>query len=138
MIENDGPEVVFRPIPLNDPLLFLKLPEQGGAGQWCEQRELCELHSGLLDEIERVPKDVQAIVVKAEDERSPDLNSGLVDAVNVVQVPVGPVYTLAGIADAPIGKTLKANEYSITTTLPGQPHQFLVAGEIDRDLGCPG
>src|SRR2546425_10855361 len=35
MIENDRPEIIFRPIAVNDPLLLLKLPEQGRAWQRC-------------------------------------------------------------------------------------------------------
>ena len=31
----------------------------------------------------------------------------------------------------------RIDKHSITTTLPSQPHEFLVAGKIDGDLGSP-
>src|SRR6185503_11781719 len=117
-----------------DPLFFFELPEQSGSRQRREQGKLGKLHSRLLDETQRLAKYVQRVVVKTENERPPNLNPGRVNATNIAEIFIRAIDSFASIANALIGECLEPNKYPITTALPGQPHQLLVASKIDRDL----
>src|SRR3954453_23987211 len=97
MVENDRTQIVFRPIPVNDPLLFFKLAEQSRSGQRCEQRELREFHPRLFNKVESFPEHLQAVIIKPEDKGPPDLDSVPVDAFNVTKVLVWPVYPFPSV-----------------------------------------
>src|SRR6185503_4485304 len=120
-----------------DPLFFFELPEQSGSRQRREQGKLGKLHSRLLNETQRLAKHVQRVVFKTENERPPNFNPGGVNATNIAEILIRPVDALSSVANTLIRKCLETDKHSITTALPSQPHEFLVSGEIDGDLGSP-